>query len=442
MLIARFFLGGVPMKKLTVLLLALALSLCACGRKDAAQEPSAATQAPDTTPSVRLLNTIPEAEQTFQTLAGQYTARTGIPVEVVTARDDQFVQLLTGPDAPTVFTSADPQLAGDFALALDGAEIAGQLCTNDFNFYGPDGSLLAVPVELAAYGILVNVDLLERSGYTLADIHSFDTLKAVADDIQARSVELGFDAFTAAGLSPSSLRFSGHLASLPLYYEFRDAEITGTPPTITGKYLGCLRSIFDLYLADSHTDSRFLSSITDEEARIAFTSSLAVFHQGGSWEYDSLSRTVENLAILPIYCGAPGEENVGLCVDAGHYWVVSRHASPVDQQASLDFLSYLVTDRQATQPMADAFGAIPYRQAAVYTNPILANAMDLLAGGRYSVTWAFRLAPNPPQWRRTVVTALTAYAEAPSDSTWQIVVDTFVDGWAYEYKMAGIQPEK
>ena len=56
-----------------------------------------------------------------------------------------------------------------------------------------------------------------------ADITNFETLKKVADDIHSRAAELGFDAFSSAGLEgSSSWRFSGHLANMPLFYEFRD----------------------------------------------------------------------------------------------------------------------------------------------------------------------------------------------------------------------------
>ena len=424
------------MKKLTAILLILALCLCACGKGDDSQASSPAPQEPDT-PSVRFLTTIPGTEKSFRSLAKAYTEQTGVPVEIIFAGDEELTQLLAGPEAPTAFTAAAGQLPLDYALPLDGSKLAGELLTQEFTVRHSDGTLAALPLELGVYGLLVNVTLLRQAGYRLEDIHSFETLKTVAEDIQSRSVALGFDAFTAAGLSPSSLRFSGELVSLPLYYEFQEAGTTETPPAITGKYLDHLRSIFDLYLANAPADPRFLSRIDDEESRIAFTSSLAVFYQGGSWEYAELSRAVEELAVIPIYCGIPGEEQSGLCMDALHHWAVNAQASPEDQAASLDFLYYLVTDRQAIAVMADLFGGICYRSAPIHPNPILAAALEQLAQGRPSVTWAYRLAPNPAQWRRTVVTALTAYAEDPSDKTWAIVTDTIVDGWAYEYRLAG-----
>ena len=306
------------MKKLTAILLILALCLWGCGKGDDSQASDPASQTPDT-PSVRFLTTIPGTEQSFRTLAKAYTEQAGIPVEIISAGDGALPQLLAGPEAPTAFTAAAGQLPLAYALPLDGSKLAEELLTQEFTIFHPDGTMAALPLELGVYGILVNVTLLRQAGFTPEDIHSFETLKAVAEDIQSRSVALGFDAFTAAGLSPSSLRFSGQLVSLPLYYELREAGINETPPAITGKYLEHLRSIFDLYLANAPADPRFLSGIDDEESRIAFTSSLAVFHQGGSWEYAELSRAVEELAVIPIYCGIPGEEQSGLCMDALHH---------------------------------------------------------------------------------------------------------------------------
>ena len=221
------------MKKLTAILLILALCLSGCGKEDDSQASPAASQMPDT-PSVRFLTTIPGTQKSFRTLAKAYTEQTGIPVEIISAGDEDLPQLLAGPEAPTAFTAAAGQLPLAYALPLDGSKLAEELLTQEFSLRHPDGTLAALPLELGVYGILVNVTLLRQAGFTPEDIHSFDTLKAVAEDIQSRSVTLGFDAFTAAGLSPSSLRFSGQLVSLPLYYELREAGVTETPPPHLG----------------------------------------------------------------------------------------------------------------------------------------------------------------------------------------------------------------
>ena len=57
--------------------------------------------------------------------------------------------------------------------------------------------------------------------------------------MQARKDELGIKgAFTSAGFDSSSdWRFKTHLANLPLYYEFKDDNVTEQPAKIKGTYL-------------------------------------------------------------------------------------------------------------------------------------------------------------------------------------------------------------
>ncbi|HCL22031.1 MAG TPA: ABC transporter substrate-binding protein, partial [Oscillibacter sp.] len=43
-------------------------------------------------------------------------------------------------------------------------------------------------------------------------------------------------------------RFSGHLANMPLYYEFRDDGVKEQPAEIKGTYLDNFRNIWDLYI--------------------------------------------------------------------------------------------------------------------------------------------------------------------------------------------------
>ena len=58
---------------------------------------------------------------------------------------------------------------------------------------------------------------------SIDEINNFETLKAVAEDLQAKKDDLGIlGAFTSAGFDASSdWRFKTHLANLPLYYEYK-----------------------------------------------------------------------------------------------------------------------------------------------------------------------------------------------------------------------------
>ena len=443
------------MKKLIAMLLALVMvfGLVACGgntaeetKAAAAPAETAAAEASTETGRVYYLNFKPEFDTALQELAATYTANTGVEVKVVTAASGTYSDTLTAEmaksEAPTVYNIGNMSGLKDwdeYAIDLSGTALAAELITDDFNLYNEAGELKAMGYCYESYGIIVNTALLEQAGYTLADITNFETLKTVADDIHARSAELGFDAFSAAGLDgSSSWRFSGHLANMPLHYEFTDDGVTEQPATITGAYMDNFRNIWDLYITDSAADAKTLSTSTGDESKAQFTEGKAVFYQNGTWEYAGLieaGMTDDQLAMIPIYCGVEGEENAALCSGTENCWAVNSQVSEADQKATLDFLLWLVTDADASAVMVEQLGAVPFQAAPASTNKFIVDGNALLADGKTTISWAFNYTPNVDAWRATVVTALTAYSADPSDANWEQVVTAFVDGWAYEYTM-------
>ena len=435
------------MKKISALLLALSLCvgmLSGCGSKE---EPAPTPDAPATTEpaaagSVYYLNFKPEFDEALKGLAADYTAETGVEVKVVTAASGTYSDTLTAEmaksEAPTIFNIGNMSGLKDwdeYALNLAGTPVANELNTDGFNLYNEAGELKAMGHCFESFGIIVNVDLLNQAGYELADIKDFASLKACADDIHARAAELGFDAFTSAGLDgSSSWRFSGHLVNMPLFYEFRDDDVVDQPATVTGAYLDNFRNIWDLYITDSSADAKTLSTSTGDESKAMLVEKKAVFYQNGSWEFASLTEAgLTNLAMIPIYCGVEGEEKAGLCSGTENCWAVNAKASEADQKASLDFLYWLVTDPEAAQVVVDQLGAIPFKSAPASANGFLANGNDLASAGNYTVTWAFNHTPNVDSFRATLVTALTAYSADPTDANWAAVEQAYVDGWAIEY---------
>ena len=423
------------MKRLFALLLtlAMALALVACGGKEDEA-------------SVYFLNFKPEADQAWQELAALYTQETGIPVKVVTAASGNYSDTLTAEmaksEAPTLFQCGNAQGLkdwDDYCLDLTGNEIIAEMTTDDFNLYNEAGQLKAFGYCYEAFGIIVNKSLLAKAGYSVEDITNFESLKAIAEDIHARSAELGFDAFSSSGLDgSSSWRFSGHLANMPLFYEFRDNKVTSQPAQISGAYMDAYKNIWDLYINNSSMDPTSLSSGTGDMSSGEFKEGKAVFYQNGTWEYAGLIEAglkAEDLQMIPIYCGVDGEENAGLACGTENCWAINAKASEADIQATIDFVKWVVTSDAGTKMMAEQFGPIPFKAAKESTNVFFNDANSYMADGKYTVTWAFNHTPNVDAWRATVVTALAAYSADQSAANWDAVVAAFVDGWAYEYNV-------
>ena len=269
------------MKKIIALVLCLVMvfALCACGESNTATTAPAAdtaTEAPAEEPaaagSVYYLNFKPESDEAWQALAETYTKQTGVPVTVVTAASGTYDQTLTSEmdksEAPTMFQVGNPGAVatwGEYCLDLTGTDVYNEMTTHAFDQVGDDGFTYSIGYCYECYGIIVNKALLEQAGHSIDEIKDFESLKAVADDIHARAGELGFDAFSSAGLDgSSSWRFSGHLANMPLYYEFRDDGITAQPETIKGTYLDNFKMVWDLYTTDSATTGADLLTSTGD----------------------------------------------------------------------------------------------------------------------------------------------------------------------------------
>ena len=431
------------MKKFLALILALvmALSLVACGeKKDDTKTDGDATA----TGSVYYLNFKPESEDAWQALAKTYTAETGVPVKVVTAASGEYETMLVSEmdkdAAPTLFQCNEGGVAtwGDFCYDLSSTDVYNELVSKDYALKNANGEVISIAYCLETYGIIVNKALLEKAGHSLDEITNFESLKAVADDIHARAAELGFDAFTSAGLDgSSSWRFSGHLANMPLFYEFRDDSVSSKPATIKGTYLDNYKNVWDLYITDSATTGAALLTATGDQAEAEFGQGKAVFYQNGTWEYsnltaaDKFAMNPDDLTMIPIYCGVDGEEKAGLCTGTENYWSVNKNAKPEDIQATLDFLKWVVTSDAGTTMMSEQFGACPFKSSKAPSNPFSALANEYVANGCYPVTWAFNFTPAVNDWRAAVVDALSKYTAG--NGSWDDVKTAFVDGWATQY---------
>ncbi len=403
------------------------------------------------TGSVYYLNFKPEQAEQWEALAKVYTEQTGVPVTVVTAASGTYEDTLRSeiekPEAPTLFQVNGPvglKTWSDYCLDLSDTEVYKELKSDDFALK-QDGQVLGLAYVIETYGLIYNKDLLAK--YCALDnavikdaseINNFATLKAVADDIQARKDELGvLGAFTSAGMDSSSdWRFKTHLANLPIYYEYK-ADGIGTTEAIKGTYLDNYKQIWDLYINDATCEPAMIGGKTGEDAVAEFTLGEAVFYQNGTWAYNDCingGMTDEQLDMLPIYIGAEGEENQGLCTGSENFWCVNKKAPQENIDATLAFLKWVVTSDEGRDALANQMGFVtPFKafdDGYTAHNALLDAAARYIAEGKTSVSWNFPTMPSET-WKNNLGAALLEYAQGTG--TWDNVKTAFVDGWASEY---------
>ena len=436
------------MKKILAIVSALVLALGIVNILSAPRsipERANAAEAPSSG-SVYYLNFKPEQAAQWQAVANQYTQLTGVPVTVVTAASGTYEDALRSEiaknDPPTLFQVNGP--AGlrtwrDWCLDLRDTQLFQSLQSEAFALM--DGEEVpAIAYAIETYGLIYNRTLLDKycamDGAVVADaseINSFETLRAVAEDIQARKKELGvLGAFTSAGMDASSdWRFKTHLVNLPLYYEYRDAGVTSAD-AIRGTYLLQFKQIWDLYIHNATCPPAMIGAKTGEDAASEFALGEAVFYQNGTWAYQDI--TAEGLSdgdigMLPIYIGAPSEEQQGLCTGSENYWCINRHAAPENIEATKAFVDWLSSTPEGHSIMTDQLGFTTPFASAVPQNALQKAAQEDIAGGRTPVAWVFPTIPSE-RWKTAVGAALLEYAQGSAG--WDAVEKAFVDGWAME----------
>lgn len=393
---------------------------------------------------VYFLNYRAELDDEWRDLAKEYTELTGINVKVLTAATGTYDVVLKselGKEiVPTLFNVTGYHMLKeykDICYDLSNTDVYGELTSEAYAL--KDGnSVLGLAYTLETYGLITNKKLLGEAGYSVDQIKSFEDLKNISEDIASRSEELGFTAFTSAGMGLSSdWRFKTHLANLPIYYEYQTDGI-GYTSAIKGIYLDNYRAIFDLYINNSTCDGAVLEDMENSDSLNEFLNEEAVFYQNGSWTYGDLRNSGmsdDDITMIPIYFGVGDEASQGLCSGSENFWCVNKEASSEDIKATLDFLYWCVTSEYGTDSLANEMGFdIPYAKAVESNNFFIKIDAANTVSGLKPVTWTFDTIPSE-YWKNNLGYALTEYAKDPTDENWDEVENNFVAGWATEYQL-------
>ena len=315
-------------KKLVTVLLASSmvatmLAGCGSGSGDGTEKGSSAKGGDG---SVYMLNFKPETDQAWQDLAEKYTDETGVQVTVVTAADGQYKTTLKSElakkEAPTIFnigSTADCAEYDKYIYDLKDSEIYKHL-TDKSLALEYNGKIASVANCYECYGIIYN--------------------------------------------SGSNWRFTGHLAGLALYYEFKDAgcDLTAGQKEVTGKYMDNFKRVWDMYTNTSAADKATLDSGSlNAESELGMEE--AVFYQNGDWEYANFADDNENgytvkqsdLSMMPIYFGVD-DENEGLAVGTENHWTVNAKADQKDIDATLEFLNWVITSDDGRDAIVNKMG--------------------------------------------------------------------------------------
>ncbi|AZA12079.1 ABC transporter substrate-binding protein [Corynebacterium gerontici] len=412
----------------------------------------------DETPSVYFLNFKPEQDAAYKKIAEEYTDETGVPVKVVTAASGTYEQTLKAEvgksEKPTLFQVNGPtgmHTWEAFMSDMSQTKMAKNLNDDVEPLKNEEGKTLGVPFAVEGFGILYNEDIFNKYAslpgakiQNPKEIDSFDKLKAVAKDMQAKKDKLGIDgAFASTSLaSGEDWRWQTHLANGPMHFEFEDA---GTKDLVEAefKYSEQFKNLFDLYLDNSVVERNLAPAKNVSDSMAEFAQGKAAMVQNGNWAWSQISDVSGNVVkrdkikFMPMYMGLPDEAKYGLNIGTENYLTINAKASEIDQKATKDFVDWLFFSDAGKKHVVEDLGFIApfknYSEADTPDDPLAQQiAQGIADNNRKSIPWDFQYFPSQ-QFKNDFGQDLAAYASGTL--SWEDVVENFKQSWEIEKAM-------
>lgn len=410
------------------------------------------------------LNFKPEIAEKYDAIVKAYEEETGVKVKVQTAASGKYEETLKSEmakkEAPTLFQINGPvgyETWKDYCADLKDTELYSHLLDKTLAVES-DGGVYGIPYAVEGYGIIYNQAIMDKyfalsdkavDVKSVDDINSFDTLKKVADDMQAKKGELGIEGvFASTSMSSGNAwRWETHLANLPFYQEFKDNTKSGNvvntgldAKTIDFKYNENFKNIFDLYCTDSCSEKGLLGSKTVDDAMAEFALGKCAMVQNGNWGWSQISGVDGNVVkesdikFMPIYCGLPDEKNQGICVGTENYFAINAKASPEEQKSAEEFINWLYTSDKGKSFVVNDLGFIApfdtFGENEKPSDPLSKEVSNWMSkDGVTTIPWIFQSFPSQA-FKDTFDGALLEYVQGTQD--WDYVVKTVQDTWASE----------
>ena len=409
---------------------------------------------------VRYLNFKPESADVYKEIAKQYEKETGVKVIVETAANNAYESTLAAKmstdEAPTLFQINGPKGYAnwkDYCADLSDTQLYKHL-TDSSLALTVDGKVFGIPYVVEGYGIIYNKALTDKyfdlpnkavEFDSMEDVNSFAKLKAVVEDMQKNREALGIQGvFAATSLKTGEdWRWQTHLANLPLYYEFEKNKVDLTSDKtgeIAFEYSDNFKNIFDLYINNSTVDRKTLGTKTVVDSMAEFALEKCVMVQNGNWAWSQIKDVSgnkvkeENLRFLPIYTGAQGEENQGLCIGTENFYAINSKASEQDRKAAEDFIYWLYSSDTGKKYVTESLGFIApfdtFRDDEEPTDPLAQQVLDWMEEDDIkTVPWNFTIFPSQT-FKEGFGSSLLKYAQGTKE--WTAVKSDMVNSWKKE----------
>lgn len=408
--------------------------------------------------SIYFLNRKPEVIQEWLEIAQAYEEETGVKVRVLTAPNGNHERVLKAEIAkremPTIFQITGPEeyeTVKNYCVDLKDTNLYSWLLEKDMAV-SKDGGIYGIPYVVEGYGIIYNQKILDRyfkleekgTDYeSMSEIDSYEDLKTLTEDMTRLKEKLGIEGvFASTSFEPGEdWRWHTHIMNMPFYYEFMEKENLN-PDTIQFIFQNGLKNLFDLYINNSIASIEDLEKTTVQQSMQEFARGSVAMVQNGNWAWNQIVETSDRVVLeedvkyLPLFIGAEGEENQGICIGTENYVCINSLASKEQQEASIAFLEWLYSSEVGKKYVSEDLGFIApfetFEENEIPNNPLAREIFQYMnREDKENIPWIFSVFPSQ-KFKDTLSKNLLEYVKG--DLSWKNVVDTTITDWANEKK--------
>ncbi|KAF1298477.1 ABC transporter substrate-binding protein [Enterococcus sp. JM4C] len=293
--------------------------------------------------------------------------------------------------------------------------------------------VLGVPMNIEGYGWLVNKEIFEKAGIDVESIQSFADFESAVKTLDSKKEELGLEGVFA--FSGGETWVTSQFSSNFIAPEFSDSLVeTYDAKELKFDYSKQMQSYLDLaskYNASALESMDYSTSVEELFAG----GKTAIVHQG-NWIVPTLNSLDESFAkekldIIPMFVESETEGKI--VAGPAWYWGVNKDKDQAVIDASIDFLNWMYTDKEAMDSIINDFDFIP-----AYTNfasddikdPLSNKIYTYLADGK-TVPWAHNSYPDG--FGQNVI-GVQVQAYTADQITWDDFAKTITTTWNDERK--------
>ncbi|MCD7745320.1 MAG: ABC transporter substrate-binding protein [Lachnospiraceae bacterium] len=320
----------------------------------------------DDSVSITIFNSKSEIQSQLEEKAAEYSAETGVEIEVYYSSDTVSAHLATRYASGDPYTISMVDAKDVYSLAEEYAvDLSDEDWVDDTDYeIAIDGVVYGFPVCVEARGIIYNADAIEAITGETFDPSAYTTLDAFKELLETL-VAGGME--TPTGIMKEDWSLGAHFLA-EVYEQQEDVEAfisalqEGTADLINNEKFNSLMDTFDVLMQYNYAAGSAIAAEREVTEMMLAEGEIA-FMFGGNWDWSVINAYdyTENMGIMAVPQNTDDGTNEMLVGGGSKYFFIdsSENTSEEQVQAAKDFLNWLVYDEDGQSFLVNDCALVP-----------------------------------------------------------------------------------